>query len=53
MSLLEGIKGAAEYLEGFRDAPPAWLPLRRDSWPWGVWWAVLITLIIVFCGQSS
>lgn len=47
------MKDACEYVGGVLDAPPAGLRLPTHSPLWGVWWAVLACLILLFCGQSS
>jgi hypothetical protein len=52
--LLSDAQSALEYLGGAREQPP-------DGWPrwtcgavfWGVWWFVMIVLILIFCGQTS
>ena len=42
-----------EYMGGRRDDPPAGFPLRLSSPLWGLWWGVLVLVILLFCGQSS
>lgn len=48
------IKATLEYLGGVSEGPPppslAWM--RTPLW-WGIWWAMLILLIVAFSGQSS
>ena len=46
-------KEFCEYLGGERDTPPQGLNFPLASPWWGVWWAVLIALILVFSGQTS
>lgn len=46
-------KQAMEYLGGERDDQPAMLPVPLASPIWGIWWGILLLLILVFCGQSS
>ncbi len=53
MPLLLWIKNACEYLGGERDDPPPGVPLSPGSPLWGLWWGVLLTAVIIFCGQSS
>ena len=53
MAVLRWCKACCEYLGGCRDAPPAGLPLTPHSVLWGLWWGLLATLVLVFCGQSS
>ena len=46
-------KHVMEYLGGERDDQPAMLPISLASPIWGIWWGILLLLILVFCGQSS
>lgn len=46
-------KTLLEYLGGERDAPPDGVRLSTGSVLWGVWWTLLLAIVIVFCGQSS
>jgi hypothetical protein len=46
-------KEACEYLGGMRDTPPEGWNFPLSSPWWGVWWAVLIALILIFSGQTS
>jgi hypothetical protein len=60
MKSLETFKGACEVLGGSHDQLPAsvseriplgllrWFPLLR-----GLWWALLIGAVLLFCGQTS
>jgi hypothetical protein len=48
------MKNLLEYLGGSSDEPPPslhWLPL--SSALWGLWWGLLLSLIVFFCGQAS
>ena len=47
------LKQAFEYLGGERDDKPPYLPLSLTSPLWGIWWGILLVVILVFCGQSS
>ncbi len=47
------IKQMLEYLGGAIDAPPAGVRLPPGSLLWGLWWGLLLTAIVIFCGQSS
>jgi hypothetical protein len=47
------MKQLFEYLGGSSDDCPAWLRLPARSPLWGLWWGLLICLIILFCGQAS
>lgn len=40
-----------EYLNGVHDEPP--LGMRFGPVFWGLWWGVLVGLIVVFSGQTS
>ena len=52
--VLEWIKALAEYLAGERDDPPSHFPVALGNWLfWGVWWAALAIVILIFSGQSS
>jgi hypothetical protein len=43
-----------EYLGGARDEPPPGkLRLSLHSLFWGIWWGILICVIMIFCGQTS
>ena len=44
---------ALEYLGGERDTPPTRLLPGPPSIVWGVWWGVLLFLVIALSGQSS
>lgn len=46
------LKALLEYLGGSSDEAPrfAW---RLHSPLWGIWWGLLLYLVIFFCGQSS
>ena len=53
MALLLTIKCWFEYFGGAAtDRPSKWVP-PLSSWMWGVWWTLLATAIIFFCGQAS
>jgi hypothetical protein len=47
------VKQLLEYLGGTADEPPPFVRLALSSPLWGVWWGVLLALIVVFCGQAS
>lgn len=53
MRAVRWIKDVSEYLGGARDLSPQGFPMPPRSWLWGIWWGVLVCLIIAFCGQSS
>ncbi len=54
LQLMEKVKAVLEYLGGVREDPP--LPslvwMKGPLW-WGLWWAILILLVVAFSGQSS
>jgi hypothetical protein len=47
------LKEIMEYLGGEREQPPTGFWLKLNSPLWGIWWGILIGLIVIFCGQSS
>jgi hypothetical protein len=47
------LKQTFEYLGGERDDKPPYLPFPLTSPLWGIWWGILLVVILVFCGQSS
>ena len=53
MKLLDSIKSLCEFLGGSQDEPPPWIPSRCLPWLLGIWWALLVFGIILFCGQTS
>lgn len=50
--LLWGV-ALSDYLSGRADAPPSRLGLRPQSIFWGIWWGLLLGVVLIFCGQSS
>jgi|HubBroStandDraft_1064217.scaffolds.fasta_scaffold766044_2 hypothetical protein len=54
LQLLGQIKAVLDFIGGVSEEPPlpslAWM--KGPLW-WGLWWAVLILLIVAFSGQSS
>ncbi|HEY1170533.1 MAG TPA: hypothetical protein VGH19_04110 [Verrucomicrobiae bacterium] len=47
------IKEALEYLGGARDLPPEGQGPALDSLFWGVWWFLMLVVILHYSGQSS
>jgi hypothetical protein len=47
------LKALLDHLNGCSIDAPAWLGRNLPGWTWGVWWATLLGLIALFCGQSS
>jgi hypothetical protein len=52
-ALLSWVKNVFDYLGGSREEPPAGLPLVASPWWLGLWWGLMIGLILLFCGQTS
>lgn len=43
-----------EYAGGVLEDPPLkWMAWMKSPLWWGIWWAVLLLLIVAFSGQSS
>jgi hypothetical protein len=42
-----------DYLGGTSAKPPAWLGRGLPGWVWGLWWSLLLGLIVLFSGQTS
>lgn len=53
MQLMLAIKLFLEYLGGAETTRPSKLAPPLSSWMWGLWWTLLATAIIFFCGQAS
>lgn len=53
MRSLIWFKEACEYIGGARDLPPEGWTLPLTSLVWGIWWAILLALILTFSGQTS
>ncbi len=53
MNALVWIKSLFELLGGSRDEPLLHLPgIAADLWR-GLWWGLLVVVILLFCGQTS
>jgi hypothetical protein len=52
--MLDHFKALLEYLGGVTDEPAAYIPkwMQGPVW-WGIWWAILIFLVLAFSGQTS
>ena len=50
--MIKKIRDVIDYLNGATDHSEV-LPLPVDSPLWGVFWAILLVLILAFSGQSS
>lgn len=54
MQLIAWLQHFLEYLGGEQDEPPAGFRVTLSNVLfWGLWWGVLVTIILVFSGQSS
>lgn len=51
--LLQTFKVALEYVGGSQEDVPLGLAWLKNPLWWGIWWGILILLIVTFCGQSS
>jgi hypothetical protein len=50
---LSWIKHFFDYLGASREEPPNGASFLASSWWLGLWWGLLIGLILLFCGQTS
>lgn len=53
MPFFQRLRAWLEYLEGAVESPPVRLSHRGVAILMGLWWAVLATLVAIFCGQTS
>ena len=53
MKAFQTFKAFCEYLEGCSDQPPPGFPSLSDGWIRGLWWGLLILVILLFSGQTS
>jgi len=51
--MYEKIRTVCDYASGLGDDPPRDKLPRLTSSLWGVWWATLLILSLIFCGQGS
>lgn len=47
------MKELLERLGGARDLPEEWLSRGWVMLAWGLWWGLLVVLILCFSGQTS
>ncbi len=47
------LRSFVSYLGGSAEEPPGGLNLSLTSFAWGIWWGLLLIIILIFCGQSS
>jgi hypothetical protein len=52
-ALLYWFKCVFDYIGGSREEPPAGIPFLGSPLWFGLWWGLLIGLILLFCGQTS
>ncbi|HEX4262907.1 MAG TPA: hypothetical protein VH597_01100 [Verrucomicrobiae bacterium] len=52
-ALLSWFKHVFDYLGGSREKPPAGMPFLVSPLWLGIWWGLMIGLILLFCGQTS
>jgi hypothetical protein len=52
-SRLSRIKAAFDYLGASRETPPAGFSFLASPLWLGLWWGLLLGLILLFCGQTS
>ena len=52
-SVLSWTKDFFDYLGGSREEPPPGASLLGSPLWLGIWWGLLIGLILLFCGQTS
>jgi hypothetical protein len=50
---LSRIKAAFDYLGASRETPPAGFSFLASPLWLGLWWGLLLGLILLFCGQTS
>ncbi|MBC8137722.1 MAG: hypothetical protein H8F28_17720 [Fibrella sp.] len=51
--MFEQMRNIVDYLTGATDVAPSGFKVSLSSPLWGVYWAFLILLILIFSGQSS
>ncbi len=52
-SVLFWIKNFFDYLGGSAEEPPAGASFLASPMWLGIWWGLMIGLILLFCGQTS
>ncbi len=53
VAVLAWIKNFFDYLGGSREEPPSGASFLTSPLWLGIWWGLLIGLILLFCGQTS
>ena len=52
-AFLSSFKSVFDYLGGSREEPPGGVPFLASPLWLGLWWGLMIGLILLFCGQTS
>lgn len=52
-AFLSWFKDVFDYIGGSREEPPAGAFFLASPWWTGLWWGLLLGLILLFCGQTS
>ena len=52
-AFLSWFKNVFDYLGGSCEEPPEGMPFLASPWWLGIWWGLMIGLILLFCGQTS
>jgi len=52
-SVFSWIKNFFDYLGASREEPPPGAAFLSSPWWLGIWWGLLIGLVLLFCGQTS
>lgn len=53
MNPLIWLKSVCEFLQGCDTEPPVYAAIINRAWLRGLWWGLLLGLVILFCGQTS
>jgi hypothetical protein len=53
MKVFTWFKSLCEFAEGCGAPPPPGVEKFACGWVRGLWWGVLLGIIILFCGQTS
>jgi hypothetical protein len=53
MKTFEWFKAVCEFVEGCTDEPPPGLEKVSAAWVRGLWWGLLLLIILLFSGQTS
>jgi hypothetical protein len=53
LQVMVWVKELCEYIGGATDSPPNGFPIEPRALIWGVWWGLLLSLVVIFGGQGS